>query len=316
MAYDLAVPYAILKDGRKESYLYCDNEYRTKWQMWEEILKKHLTINSSNIILFNIGTHIKRGPFQKAPQDIYENPLQNFAIKRQTPIIIKEYCNRLGFYYSCLERMFIDYNMALGYARLMTLKVKYTYKLKVHPKVPRELNILKKVECNSFSNRIWHIVWKNCFYYRCFAAHDFMEFKLRLLTELNYYRLRHNANPVKFRKLTTMVAEGYLQRILNTGLKFTDQKVLQYYESSPYYFAPLFLKKWYDERKYYKYGTNLAITGTEHFTAMVWKSVKHVGIAVKEVNNIIHMYIVFQPTPNGLNLFSSNIERKKFSFRI
>uniref|UniRef100_A0A0K0G221 SCP domain-containing protein n=1 Tax=Strongyloides venezuelensis TaxID=75913 RepID=A0A0K0G221_STRVS len=112
--------------------------------------------------------------------------------------------------------------------------------------------------------------------------------------------MRHNAKPVTVKK------------ILNTGLEFTNKRGLQNYKSLPYYFAPFLFKKWYDGSKHYKYDTQTAITGTEHFTAMVWKAVKYIGIAVKEVNNIVHIYIIFEPTPNGVKLFSSNVQRRKY----
>uniref|UniRef100_A0A0K0G220 SCP domain-containing protein n=1 Tax=Strongyloides venezuelensis TaxID=75913 RepID=A0A0K0G220_STRVS len=316
MAYNLVVPYAMIEKTNKQYYSYCGKIYPTKMLMWEKIRKKHSTINSSNILLLNIGTYLKHGPFQKAPQHIYENPLLNFAIKRPSSIVIQEFYIRRKAYYNCLERTFQDYDKAKGYAQLMTLRVKYTFKQRLHPEVPKELNILKKIRYFCFSSRIWLSVWKNCYYYRCFAAHNFKQFKLRLLNELNLYRMRHNANPVIVKNLATKLAEAYLQRILNTGLKFTSQSDLQYYESSPYYFAPLFFKKWYDEGKHYRYGSQIEIRGTEHFTAMIWKAVKYVGIAVKEVNNIVHMYIVFQPKPNGIKLFLSNVEKRKYSFPI
>uniref|UniRef100_A0A0K0G222 SCP domain-containing protein n=1 Tax=Strongyloides venezuelensis TaxID=75913 RepID=A0A0K0G222_STRVS len=312
MAYDLAVTYAMLKMGKKEFYSYCSNTYQTKYQMLEEIIEDHPFVSRSKIILLNIGTYRTPENFQRTVKYIYENPFPVIVDKKLSPVVIQEFCYLGITYYYCFHKVFKDYKKATIYARFMGIKVRFDFKNKYHPKVPKELDVQKKVGYIGFSDRVWRRIWKNCYYYKCFAAHDFLQFKLKLLYEMNYYRMKHNAKPVKIKKLATQLAEAYLKSILNEELKFTDNRVLQYYESLPYYFAPLLFKKWYDESKYYRYGTKEAIPGTEHFTAMVWKAVKNIGIAVREVNEMFHMLVVFEPLPNGVNLFSSNVKKRKY----
>uniref|UniRef100_A0A0N5BQH7 SCP domain-containing protein n=1 Tax=Strongyloides papillosus TaxID=174720 RepID=A0A0N5BQH7_STREA len=314
MAYDFAVTYSMLKMGEKEFYSYCSNIYQTKDQMMKEIVKDHPFVSLSKIVLLNIGTYHNSENFQRVVQHIYENPFPEFVNRSLSPVVIKVFCYHGITYYNCLYRVFEDYEKAKIYARLMDIKVKFDFKNNYHPKAPKELDVKKKVGYFRFSDRVWRNVWKDCYYYKCFAENGFAQFKLRLLNEMNYYRMKHNAKPVKVKKIATQLAEAYLERILTTDGRFTDKKLLQNYEASPYYFAPLFFKKWYDESKHYNYKTKVAITGTEHFTAMVWKAVKYVGIAVREVNNIVHMFVVFEPLPNDVKLFSPNVQKRKYKF--
>uniref|UniRef100_A0A0K0G224 SCP domain-containing protein n=1 Tax=Strongyloides venezuelensis TaxID=75913 RepID=A0A0K0G224_STRVS len=313
MAYDLAITYTMMKVGKRDMYLYCERMYSTKKQMFEGILKNHPRVKLTNIVLLNLGTHLTHKNFQKVAEYIYENPLPAYAGRQFSSVVIQEFCYHGRVQYYCLERTFKDYKKAKRYAFLMDLKLRFTYKKMKSPKLPKEIDVLRKVGWLSFSDIIWRKVWKNCYYYKCFAANDFLQFKERILNEINYYRSLHNSKPVKIHRASTKLAELYLEKILNTDAKHLNRRLLQNYESSPYYFAPLLIKKWYDENKYYKYGKNLAITGTEHFTSIIWRAVTHVGIAVKEVNEMFHMIIVFEPLPNGAKLFSTNVKKRKYT---
>uniref|UniRef100_A0A0K0G226 SCP domain-containing protein n=1 Tax=Strongyloides venezuelensis TaxID=75913 RepID=A0A0K0G226_STRVS len=313
MTFDLAVTYTMMKVGRREMYLYCERMYSTKKQMFEGILKNHPTIKMTKIVLLNLGTHLTHENFQKAAEYIYENPFPAYASRQLASVVIQEFCYHGRVQYYCLERTFQDYKRAKLYALLMEFKLRFTFKKMKSPRLPKEVNILRKVGWFSFSDIIWRKVWKNCYFYSCYAANGFKQFKLRILNEINNYRSLHNSKPVKFHRASTKLAELYLENILNTDAKHLNRRLLQNYESSPYYFAPLLVKKWYDENKYYKYGNKVAITGTEHFTSIVWRAVTHVGIAVREVNQILHMLVVFEPLPNGVKLFSSNVKRRKYT---
>uniref|UniRef100_A0A0N5BQH6 SCP domain-containing protein n=1 Tax=Strongyloides papillosus TaxID=174720 RepID=A0A0N5BQH6_STREA len=207
--------------------------------------------------------------------------------------------------------MFDDYKGAEIYAHLMDLKVRFIFKNNLNPKVPKEMDVVRKVGWFSFSEIIWHRVWKNCYYYKCFAANGFKQFKLRILNEINFYRMLHNSKPVRVHQASTKRAETYLEIILKTEGKHLDRRLLQNFKSSPYYFAPLIVKNWYDENKLYNFKTKVAIAGTEHFTAMVWKAVKHIGIAIKEINDRIYMVVVYEPIPNGVKLFFSNVQKRR-----
>uniref|UniRef100_A0A0N5BQH5 SCP domain-containing protein n=1 Tax=Strongyloides papillosus TaxID=174720 RepID=A0A0N5BQH5_STREA len=313
MAYDLAVTYSMVRVGRREFYSYCDHMYSTKNKMLEEILKDHPSVKSSKIVLLNTGTYISHENFQRAAEYIYENPFPVFANRQLGLVIIQAFCFQGITIYYCANKMFYDYKKAKMYARLMDLKVRFDFKKKPNPKVPKEIDVLKKVGWFSFSDIIWRRVWKNCYYYKCFAANGFKQFKLRVLNEINYYRMLHNSKPVSIHRVSSKHAEAYLESILKTDGKHLDRRLLQNFKSSPYYFAPLIVKNWYDENKRYNYKTKVAIAGTEHFTAMVWKAVKHIGIAIREINERIYMVVVFEPIPNGVKLFSSNVQKRKYT---
>uniref|UniRef100_A0A0K0G223 SCP domain-containing protein n=1 Tax=Strongyloides venezuelensis TaxID=75913 RepID=A0A0K0G223_STRVS len=313
MAYDLAVTYTMMRVGRRDMYLYCERMYSTKKQMFAGILKFHPRVKSTNIVLLNLGTFLTHENFQSVAEYIYENPHPSYASRRLSSVVIQEFCYHGRFQYYCLERTFNDYKKAKRYALLMEFKLRFTFKKNNSPKLPKEMNILRKVGWFSLSDIIWHKVWKNCYYYKCFAANDFLQFKIRILNEINLYRKMHNSKPVLVHRFSTKIAERYLEKILKTNRQYLATSLLQNYETLPYYFAPLLVKKWYDESKYYKYGKNVAITGTEHFTSIVWKTVTHIGIAVKEVNEMLHMIIVFEPLPNGAKLFSTNVKKRKFT---
>uniref|UniRef100_A0A0N5BQH4 SCP domain-containing protein n=1 Tax=Strongyloides papillosus TaxID=174720 RepID=A0A0N5BQH4_STREA len=182
------------------------------------------------------------------------------------------------------------YRSAVAYAHLINFRLKFCCGQNEYHEIPHELNILKKVGRCGFSNRIWR----------------------NFLNEINEYRLRHRAGIVKIKSEYTKLAEKYLNTILKTPKKYLNLRLLRNYVGIPFYFAPLIIKNWYDERKKYKYGTKVAIAGTEHFTAIVWRNVKHVGFAVQEKDDTIHFLAVFGPEPNGPKLFSSNVKGRSY----
>uniref|UniRef100_A0A0N5BQH2 SCP domain-containing protein n=1 Tax=Strongyloides papillosus TaxID=174720 RepID=A0A0N5BQH2_STREA len=128
---------------------------------------------------------------------------------------------------------------------------------------------------------------------------------------MNRYRYEHGAKVIKISSYSTKLAEKYLRTILSEKPKFLDRSLLRISVSLPFYLAPLAIKRWYGEHKKYNYETKVAITGTEHFSSMDWKSVKYMGLAVEERDDIIHLVFVFYPQPNMPKFFQTNVLKRR-----
>uniref|UniRef100_A0A0N5BQH3 SCP domain-containing protein n=1 Tax=Strongyloides papillosus TaxID=174720 RepID=A0A0N5BQH3_STREA len=281
----------MVTDGKKYQFSYRDNIFLTKKDMLEQILKDHPSVDTAKILLLHIGTHHK-DKYEESSKYDYEKPFPVFGHLKLGTIVVQEYYHEKQIFYYCINRLFRNYKLAVAYAYLMNLKLKFNPKKHSHVEIPDEINVAKKVGYYGYSNKIWR----------------------SFLIEMNEYRLRHGASLVKIQSQCTELAEKYLNTILDTPKKRLNLRLLRNYVVTPYYFAPLIVKKWYDESKKYKYSTKVAIAGTEHFTAMVWRSVKYVGFAVKEKDDMIHFVAVFHPLPNGPKLFSTNVKRKNSFF--
>uniref|UniRef100_A0A0K0G227 SCP domain-containing protein n=1 Tax=Strongyloides venezuelensis TaxID=75913 RepID=A0A0K0G227_STRVS len=309
MSYNLAVTYKIIKVGKTHRYLYRGKIYRTKNQMLIRIISDHPKVSTSKLLLLNIGTHNKN-TFEGATEYEYEKPFPMFGHLKVGTIIVQEYYQKNRVFYYCVHRLFDNYELAVAYARLINFRLKFCCVRKEYSEIPHELNVAKKVGYYGFSNKVWRSVWKGCYYHSCFAEDNYRQLMLRFLNEINEYRLNHGAGVVITKSILTKIAGIKLTKILTTPEKYLDRSLLHNYVETPYYFAPLIIKKWYDENKHYKYGTKVSITGTEHFTAIVWKSVKYVGFAVREIRDMVHFLVVFGPEPNGPKLFSSNVQKR------
>uniref|UniRef100_A0A0K0G228 SCP domain-containing protein n=1 Tax=Strongyloides venezuelensis TaxID=75913 RepID=A0A0K0G228_STRVS len=313
LSYNLAVTYRIVKVKKAYLYLYRDKTYRTKNEMMVQIIIDHPKVGTDKLLLLNMGQNHKI-TFEGATEYEYEKFFPVFGHLKVGTIIVREYYNKKRVFYYCINRLFKNFKLAVAYAHLMNLKFKFNSKKSRDVRIPDEINVAKKVSHYGYNNRIWRSIWKGCYYHYCFAENNFRRLKLRFLTEINEYRLRHKAGAVTIKSILTKIAGIKLNKILNTPEEYLDRSLLHDYVVTPYYFAPLIIKKWYDENKHYKYGTNVLITGTEHFTSIVWKSVKAVGFAIKEKDDMIHFVAVFFPSPNEPKLFSTNVKKRRLYF--
>uniref|UniRef100_A0A0K0G233 SCP domain-containing protein n=1 Tax=Strongyloides venezuelensis TaxID=75913 RepID=A0A0K0G233_STRVS len=310
MAYDLAITYVVLKIRSREFFSYHGNLYSKKSDMMKDIIIDHPQIRTDKLLLLNVGRFVRYDEAVDPYQYVYENPFPVFAKKKLSAVIVHEIYRNGLITYECLKKTFASFNKAKSYATKMTVKYFFHPRKQHKIKLPDYMNIPKMVKKYSFSGKIWHNVWNKCYYYKCFAASDFLQLKLRFLNEINSYRSGHGVRGVTISKYSTRLAEKYLRTILNVAPKFLDRSLLRNYVSIPFYLAPLIVKRWYEEHKKYNYDTKAAITGTEHFTSLVWAGVKKVGFAVEERDDIIHFVCVFYPQPNMPRFFKSNVLKR------
>uniref|UniRef100_A0A0N5BQH1 SCP domain-containing protein n=1 Tax=Strongyloides papillosus TaxID=174720 RepID=A0A0N5BQH1_STREA len=314
IAYDLAITYTVLLMGHREFYSYRGSFYTTKNAMMKDIILDHSDIKTDKLLLLNVGKYNRNNEPLDPSQYIYENPFPVFAKKKISAVIVHEYYRNGVITYVCLNKEFGNFKNAKSYALRMTVKFFFHPNKKHKINLPDYMNLPKMVKRFGFSNRIWHDIWDKCYYYKCFSVNDFMQLKLRFLDEINKYRYFHGVPRVTICKYSTILAEKYLRIILNTEPKFLDRSLLRYYVGLPFYLAPLAMKRWYDENKKYNYETRSAITGTEHFTSMIWKTVKKVGFAVEERDEILHLVTVFYPQPNIPLLFKTNVLKRQIAY--
>uniref|UniRef100_A0A0K0G229 SCP domain-containing protein n=1 Tax=Strongyloides venezuelensis TaxID=75913 RepID=A0A0K0G229_STRVS len=309
MPYDLAVTYKMVKLKKTQYFLYRDDKYPTKNDMLLQIINDHPQVSTTKILLLYIGTQ-HNDNFEEAKIHKYERPFSVSGFLKTGRIIVYEYYHQGKVCCYCLNKIFKNCKSAVRYAHLLNWKLKFFGGNKEHCEIPDDLNVAKKVGYYGFSNKVWRSVWKGCYYHSCFAENNFKQLKLRFLTEINEYRRRYGAHEVVIQSYCTKLAENYLSAILTTPKDKLSRTILQYYVEIPYYFAPLIMKKWYDEKKVLKYGGLVQNAELYHFTSIVGYKVKYVGFAVIEINDIIYFVAVFDPSPSSL-IIPSKIKKKK-----
>uniref|UniRef100_A0A0K0G230 SCP domain-containing protein n=1 Tax=Strongyloides venezuelensis TaxID=75913 RepID=A0A0K0G230_STRVS len=312
MAYDLAVTYATQNMGKRKFFSYQGNIYASRARMVQDIFEDHKSIHKSKILLLNAGIFRRNTEVRSPLKYFYESPFSARSRLKISKVVVIEHFENGRKHYVCLNKNFPNLKAAGLYAHKMNFKLFFCPWKKNHITIPDSMNIFKHVGWFGFSNKIWKRVWKSCYYYACFVKNDFRELKVRLLFEMNKYRLLHRVPPVRFDDRYVNVAETNLYSLMYRKRK-VNRDLLKYFVKIPFYLAPLIMKRWYDENTGYKYNTFLAIGGTEHFSAIVWKNVKYVGFAVEELDNMIYFDCVFYPKPNIPEQFKSNVLKKRRS---
>uniref|UniRef100_A0A0K0G232 SCP domain-containing protein n=1 Tax=Strongyloides venezuelensis TaxID=75913 RepID=A0A0K0G232_STRVS len=313
IAYDLAVTYTIHKFANKLFHAYRGHNYASRTRMIQDILKDHKSINKSNILLLNAGV-LKKNP--KALNSLgyfYERPSAIAAPRPISEVVVIEGFVKGKVSYLCLNKIFSSFQKAKIFAHLMTIKYFFTPQRQKQIKLPENMNVLRYVGTFGISNTIWKEAWGNCYYYKCFAKGNYMELKKRLLNEINLHRYDHRVPPVNSNSRLENIAATNLHSLMYRNRQINNLLSVNFVKL-PFYLAPITIKRWYEEYKKYNYNTKTTIIGTEHFSSMIWKDVKYVGFAIKEVETMFYFYCVFYPKPNIPGKFKSNVLKRRLFF--
>ncbi|KAB0800353.1 hypothetical protein PPYR_06093 [Photinus pyralis] len=69
------------------------------------------------------------------------------------------------------------------------------------------------------------------------------------------------------------------------------------------------VKAWYDENKFYNYDSETVQTKALHFTQVIWRSSRRLGIGVARGNNGVYLVCNYDPRGNFVGQFRANVPR-------
>lgn len=124
-----------------------------------------------------------------------------------------------------------------------------------------------------------------------------------LLDKINSLRVLHQVGPVQYSEAVNKSAQDWANK------NIFGHSVTRYGENIA--LAPNFIKAvdmWYDENKQYNYTRANYSPETGHFTQLVWKNTKYIGLGYinSKFNNML-IVMQFDPPGNMLEEFGSNV---------
>ncbi|XP_034474818.1 Golgi-associated plant pathogenesis-related protein 1 isoform X2 [Drosophila innubila] len=136
-------------------------------------------------------------------------------------------------------------------------------------------------------------------------------FEQEVLDAHNFYRARHNAPPLELNDDLSDLATDWAKYLLAT-------KRMEHRENSGYgeniYMAvggdldgSDAVKSWYDEIEDYNWRRPSFQMNTGHFTQVVWKGSKELGVGFAKCGNTIYVVCNYDPPGNYINMFQKNV---------
>uniref|UniRef100_A0A0N5BLQ6 SCP domain-containing protein n=1 Tax=Strongyloides papillosus TaxID=174720 RepID=A0A0N5BLQ6_STREA len=241
-------------------------------------------------------------------EQIYRNIYTGKFLTSTPPLVIEEFFIRKRLIYRCNGKTFTSYQMALKYVfnEKMNNPIKYTRRPTSSVLSPLEnVNWAKeRIYCRKF----WLFLWKYCDY-NCYSRNNFEVMKQKFLSEINYYREKYGAGKLVESSKLSLYASKYIKEVvqLRSSMDITNFENVGKASLAK---APLIVNHWFGERKNYKFNTLFGSVRTRHFTAMVWKSVKQIGIGIFQEGNEIYVKLIYDKTVNLPNQFEKNVLKK------
>uniref|UniRef100_A0A0K0EE01 PDZ domain-containing protein n=1 Tax=Strongyloides stercoralis TaxID=6248 RepID=A0A0K0EE01_STRER len=196
-------------------------------------------------------------------------------------------------------------------------KIKSQCEVQVTEKCYLGFDIRPYLGKRDFCNRVWHTVWFN-FPYTKFSRNNFDDMRDRFLREINSYRRLHKANYLLYSLELANHAQKHADNLAK-GYPLVRDYYVDYGETVGAAFYPaasIIVKKWYEERFLYKFGSRNAVYGTQMFTQMVWRASQRIGIGIAQKGDYIFLVCKYSPKGNKrgeyrTNVLSSSSENQK-----
>uniref|UniRef100_A0AAF5HXA9 SCP domain-containing protein n=1 Tax=Strongyloides stercoralis TaxID=6248 RepID=A0AAF5HXA9_STRER len=153
--------------------------------------------------------------------------------------------------------------------------------------------LYSKVKKNTYSNIVWKSIWKTSINLACLTHRRHSLLKERFLRELNSYRTDHRVFPLVEDPNLSEMAQDYASNLSQIQRKYSEsgRNLELIFGSSELFSAPLFIKHWYDEKRYYNFLLGRANYRCQNFIKLVWKSFKLIGMGIaKNVNCFTHVF--------------------------
>uniref|UniRef100_A0AAY4EIA1 SCP domain-containing protein n=1 Tax=Denticeps clupeoides TaxID=299321 RepID=A0AAY4EIA1_9TELE len=146
----------------------------------------------------------------------------------------------------------------------------------------------------------------------CFGSPADGDFEKEFLDAHNTYRQKHGAPPLTMSRELSISAQKWAEKLLAANiLKHSDtddgENLFYASSSSPKKYSAV--DKWYNEIEKYKFSRPGFQSGTGHFTQVVWKSSKELGLGVATDGRTIIVVGQYHPAGNFTNpgYFQENV---------
>uniref|UniRef100_A0A0K0FIZ0 SCP domain-containing protein n=1 Tax=Strongyloides venezuelensis TaxID=75913 RepID=A0A0K0FIZ0_STRVS len=305
---ELAVTYmAMYISKHRKIYLYRDKEYKTIKELEDQMLKNHQYVDHKYLLMTKIPSIDNYNTYHKEEQ-MYRNIFTRKFLTSTPPHVIEEYYIRKKLEYRCNGRTFTSYQKALDYVLNEKKKIPIKSTRKPYSTVLPPLEVVDWAKERIYCKKVWLLIWKYCDYY-CYSRNNFALMRKKFLLEINYYREKYGAgNLVECPQLSSY-ADKYLKEVVPLSSSVDITKFENVGRASLAR-APLIVNHWFGERKKYNFNTLFGGMETRHFTAMVWKSLKKIGIGVLQAGDKIYVKIIYDKNVNLPNQFIKNVLRK------
>lgn len=137
----------------------------------------------------------------------------------------------------------------------------------------------------------------------------------QILKIINELRAKHKAPPLKWSDTIYKVSQSHADKLMAEN-KFEHSKNRLYGENlfaswgqPKDKVAQLAINSWYDEVKQYNYEKATFVSGTGHFTCLVWANAKECGLGVSFDEKTKKAIVVYNCSPpaNVFGQFKTNV---------
>jgi uncharacterized protein YkwD len=148
---------------------------------------------------------------------------------------------------------------------------------------------------------------------------DLAAFRAAALKQHNLYRAKHDAPPLVLSTQLNDVAQQYAEqlartnRLVHSGNTHYGENLYAFGSSGQALPRPeAVVDRWYSEIKNYNFNKPGFHTGTGHFTQLVWKSSKELGMGIAQAADGM-WYVVgnYSPPGNISGQFPTNVLKPK-----
>uniref|UniRef100_A0A0K0G212 SCP domain-containing protein n=1 Tax=Strongyloides venezuelensis TaxID=75913 RepID=A0A0K0G212_STRVS len=188
------------------------------------------------------------------------------------------------------------------------------FKRKQNSRNRKEFRIEKYLKRHLFINNIWYYVWDNCKRIDCYSQKNYSPLYERFIKETNLYRRIHGSRPLQMDvQLTNLAVSKAKMSAKRRKLIFSP--ITDVGENSIVcnkYFAPLTVYMWYMESSKHNYKTFGALQKSFHFSNLVWKDAKKIGIGIAEKDGFLYIFFEFSPETNRRFRFRENVLKPRY----
>ncbi|TKR94927.1 hypothetical protein L596_009156 [Steinernema carpocapsae] len=174
----------------------------------------------------------------------------------------------------------------------------------------RNFSLQRHVKRESQPSRGGNVGWESVGLDQGF---NIAEFRAQHLNNTNYYRNKHGAESLSLHEELNKYAQDWANALAkaNVSQHRPDNKYGENITAGRPLSSFDAVQLWYDEEAAYDYRTGNYSPGTGHFTQLVWKNSRYVGVGVaKSSQGLYYIVANYYPAGNFTGEFISNVGHK------
>lgn len=146
-------------------------------------------------------------------------------------------------------------------------------------------------------------------------SHEKMDFQSECLKAHNEYRRKHGVPPLKLDKEICKFSQQWADHLIKRdALQHSNnsdygENIFMVQSSDPKFTVAgkEAVDSWYEEIKYHKFGLEPKSLASGHFTQVIWKESKQLGVAFAKMGGKIVVVANYYPAGNMIGSFSENV---------